>query len=151
MQRFYTVEALKEKTIMHVFQFKHTFRQLGELTFCNTFWKSKMLHCNLIIDEKPDVLDGAQAHMDFPYNAWRTLWNYVLFKALQHLANTKFIEFIGVFKHLFCSLWDFTANKYKKRCKKRKLHNSAILGWWCQVTALHYKIAKIFIKINYRL
>jgi len=29
-----------------------------------------MLHCNLIIDEKPDVLDGAQAHMDFSYNEW---------------------------------------------------------------------------------
>lgn len=36
MQRINTVEAMKEKTIMHVFQFKHTFRHLGELTFFET-------------------------------------------------------------------------------------------------------------------
>lgn len=41
MQRFYTVEALKEKTIMHVFQFIHTFRHLGELTFVTHFEKVK--------------------------------------------------------------------------------------------------------------
>ena len=43
----------------------------------------------------------------------------LLFNALYHLANTKFIELIAVFKCLFCSLWDSSTNKCEKCVKKR--------------------------------
>ena len=52
--------------------------------------------------------------MHFTYNASR---KYLLFNALYHLANTKFIQLIAVFKCLFCSLWDFSA-KTREKCRE---------------------------------
>lgn len=43
-----------------------------------------------------------------------------MFIAFYHLANTKFITFIVVFKRLFCSLWNFLANEHEKCEKKPK-------------------------------
>ena len=70
-----------------------------------------MLHCNLIIDEKPNAIDGAQAHMEFPYNA-RLIFcvitccskHYNILQTPSSLnllgfSNTCFVVY-GIFQHI---------------------------------------------------
>lgn len=83
-----------------------------------------------MLDKILDVhkIVGAQAHMItiglqclnyfllVPLGLEGGKGTYLLFNALFHLANTKSIIF-AVFKCLFCSLWDFSANKHEKSGK----------------------------------
>ena len=50
---------------------------------------------------------------------------YLLFNALYHLVNTKFIAFIAVFKANFVAYGFFLANKREKCGKVREKANSA--------------------------
>jgi len=132
MQRFNSIEVLKQKTVLHVLQFKNPSWHCGEhfhfLTFLKSkknllphyWWDAWCARTNWCSSSPAFRLQCRTYFSLIPSGLGGSIGKRLSFNALYHLANTKFIKFIVVFKRLFCSLWNFLANEHEKCGKKPK-------------------------------